>query len=58
MHFDEALSERYKSGGSTKLVSKGVRAQKLTAEGLIKFSARVSMQVCQVVTFYIPILPL
>ncbi|XP_023748497.1 uncharacterized protein LOC111896742 isoform X2 [Lactuca sativa] len=51
MHFDEALSERYKSGGSTKLVSKGVRAQKLTAEGLIKFSARVSMQVDVVKSF-------
>ncbi|XP_024993509.1 uncharacterized protein LOC112527248 isoform X2 [Cynara cardunculus var. scolymus] len=49
MHFDEALSARYKSGGSTKLVTKGVRgksaSQKLTEEGLVKFSARVAMQV-------------
>lgn len=49
LHFEEALSARYKSGGSTKLVTKGVRgksaSQKLTEEGLVKFSARVAMQV-------------
>lgn len=49
MHFDEALSARYKGGDSTKLVTKGVRgksaSEKLTEEGLVKFSARVSIQV-------------
>lgn len=48
MHFDEGLSARYK-GDSTKLVTKGVRgksaSEKLTEEGLVKFSARVSIQV-------------
>nr|GEV14748.1 hypothetical protein [Tanacetum cinerariifolium] len=47
VHFDEALSA-IQSGGSMKLVTKGVRgkiaSQKLTQEGLMKFSARVSMQ--------------
>ncbi|KAL4570212.1 hypothetical protein LXL04_025863 [Taraxacum kok-saghyz] len=55
MHFDEALSARYKIGGSTKVVTKGVRgktaSQKLTEEGLIKFSARVSMQVDVIKSF-------
>ncbi|KAI3501756.1 hypothetical protein L1887_29761 [Cichorium endivia] len=55
MHFDEALSERYKTGGSTKLVTKGIRgktaSQKLTEEGLVKFSARVSMQVDVIKSF-------
>lgn len=49
MHFDEGLSERYKGGDSTKLVTKGVRgkgaSEKLSEEGLIKFSARVTIQV-------------
>ncbi|XP_004303436.1 PREDICTED: uncharacterized protein LOC101291736 [Fragaria vesca subsp. vesca] len=51
MHFDEALSARYRGGDSTKLVTKGVRgkgksaSEKLTEEGLVKFSARVSIQV-------------
>ncbi|VVA15000.1 Hypothetical predicted protein [Prunus dulcis] len=49
MHFDEALSARYKGGDSTKLVTKGVRgksaSEKLTEEGLVKFSARVAIQV-------------
>jgi zinc finger FYVE domain-containing protein 26 len=49
MHFDEGLSARYKGGDSTKLVTKGVRgksaSEKLTEEGLVKFSARVSIQV-------------
>ncbi|XP_050366910.1 uncharacterized protein LOC126785311 isoform X2 [Argentina anserina] len=49
MHFDEALSARSKGGDSTKLVTKGVRgksaSEKLTEEGLVKFSARVSIQV-------------
>ncbi|KAJ9183451.1 hypothetical protein P3X46_007302 [Hevea brasiliensis] len=48
MHFDEGLSARYKGGESTKLVTKGVRgksaSEKLTEEGLVKFSARVSIQ--------------
>lgn len=44
LHFDEGLSARYKAGDSTKLVTKGVRG-KLTEEGLVKFSARVSIQV-------------
>lgn len=50
MHFDEALTARNKIGGSTKVVTKGIRgksaSQKLTEEGLVKFSARVAMQVC------------
>ncbi|CAL2234569.1 unnamed protein product [Prunus armeniaca] len=49
MHFDEALSARYKGGDSTKLVTKGVRgksaSEKLSEEGLVKFSARVAIQV-------------
>ncbi|XP_015874187.3 uncharacterized protein LOC107411162 isoform X1 [Ziziphus jujuba] len=49
MHFDEGLSARHKGGDSTKLVTKGVRgksaSEKLTEEGLVKFSARVSIQV-------------
>ncbi|XP_071701623.1 uncharacterized protein [Rutidosis leptorrhynchoides] len=49
MHFDEALSARHKSGASTKVVTKAVRgknaSQKLSEEGLMKFSARVAMQV-------------
>lgn len=49
MHFDEALSARYKGGDSTKLVTKGIRgksaSEKLTEEELVKFSARVSIQV-------------
>ncbi|KAJ6915056.1 hypothetical protein NC651_017130 [Populus alba x Populus x berolinensis] len=49
MHFDEGLSARYKGGDSTKVVTKGVRgksaSEKLTEEGLVKFSARVSIQV-------------
>lgn len=49
MHFDEGLSARYKVGDSTKLLSKGNRgksaSEKLTEEGLVKFSARVAIQV-------------
>lgn len=49
MHFDEGLSARYKGGESTKLITKGVRgksaSEKLTEEGLVKFSARVAIQV-------------
>ncbi|KOM31294.1 hypothetical protein LR48_Vigan01g084900 [Vigna angularis] len=49
MHFDEGLFERHKGGESTKLVTKGVRGkssfEKLTKEGLVKFSARISIQV-------------
>lgn len=49
MHFDEGLSARYKTGDSTKLVTKGIRgksaSEKLTEEGLVKFSARVAIQV-------------
>ncbi|KAF3446015.1 hypothetical protein FNV43_RR11193 [Rhamnella rubrinervis] len=49
MHFDEGLSARYKGGDSTKLVTKGIRgksaSEKLTEEGLVKFSARVSIQI-------------
>ncbi|KAH9761009.1 zinc finger FYVE domain-containing protein [Citrus sinensis] len=49
MHFDEGLSARVKGGDSTKLVTKGVRgksaSEKLSEEGLVKFSARVSIQV-------------
>ncbi|XP_030947314.1 uncharacterized protein LOC115971497 isoform X2 [Quercus lobata] len=49
MHFDEGLSARHRGGDSTKLVTKGIRgksaSEKLTEEGLVKFSARVSIQV-------------
>lgn len=50
MHFDEGLSARHKGGDSTKLVTKGAARgksafEKLTEEGLVKFSARVSIQV-------------
>lgn len=49
MHFDEALSARSKGGEYTKLVTKGVKgrtaSEKLTEEGLVKFSARVATQV-------------
>ncbi|KAL5558300.1 hypothetical protein UlMin_034511 [Ulmus minor] len=56
MHFDEGLSARYKGGDSAKLVMKGgVRgksaSEKLTEEGLVKFSARVSIQVEVVKSF-------
>ncbi|GKU87148.1 hypothetical protein SLEP1_g1595 [Rubroshorea leprosula] len=55
MHFDEGLSARYKGGESTKLVTKGVRgksaSEKLTEEELVKFSARVSIQVEVVKSF-------
>ncbi|CAI9784832.1 unnamed protein product [Fraxinus pennsylvanica] len=47
-HFDEGLSARSKVGDSTKLVTKGIRgksaSEKLTEEGLFKFSARVGIQ--------------
>ena len=49
MHFDEGLSARYKSVDSTKVVTKGIRgksaSEKLSEEGLVKFSARVAIQV-------------
>ncbi|GMP94751.1 hypothetical protein CsSME_00044082 [Camellia sinensis var. sinensis] len=55
MHFDEGLSARYKAGDSTKLVPKGIRgkspSEKLSEEGLIKFSARIAIQVDVVRSF-------
>ncbi|CAI9094379.1 OLC1v1030104C1 [Oldenlandia corymbosa var. corymbosa] len=49
MHFEEGLSARYKATDSTKVVTKGIRgksaSEKLSEEGLVKFSARVSIQV-------------
>ncbi|KAF7830212.1 Protein isoform A [Senna tora] len=55
MHFDEGLSARHKGGDSTKLVTKGLRgksaSEKLSEEGLVKFSARVSIQVEVVKSF-------
>ncbi|GAA0138325.1 hypothetical protein LIER_00090 [Lithospermum erythrorhizon] len=49
MHFEEGLSARSKAGDSTKVVTKGIRgksaSEKLSEEGLVKFSARVSIQV-------------
>ncbi|KAI9106384.1 hypothetical protein K1719_021912 [Acacia pycnantha] len=55
MHFDEGLSARHKGGVSTKLVTKGLRgksaSEKLSEEGLVKFSARVSIQVEVVKSF-------
>ncbi|KAI3468258.1 hypothetical protein Pfo_024921 [Paulownia fortunei] len=55
MHFDEGLSARYKVGDFTKLVTKGTRgktaSEKLTEEGLVKFSARVAIQMDVVRSF-------
>eukprot|EP00268_Persea_americana_P011356 TRINITY_DN1480_c0_g2_i5.p1 TRINITY_DN1480_c0_g2~~TRINITY_DN1480_c0_g2_i5.p1 ORF type:complete len:2512 (+),score=535.90 TRINITY_DN1480_c0_g2_i5:141-7676(+) len=55
MHFEEGLSARHRVGESTKLVPKAVRgrsaSEKLTEEGLIKFSARVAIQVNVVRSF-------
>ncbi|XP_058202196.1 uncharacterized protein LOC131316773 isoform X2 [Rhododendron vialii] len=55
MHFDDGLSARYKTGDSTKLVTKGIRGKsasgKLSEEGLVKFSARVAIQVDVVRSF-------
>ncbi|XP_022976078.1 uncharacterized protein LOC111476590 isoform X1 [Cucurbita maxima] len=55
MHFDEALSARYKGGDSTKPMVKGVRvrsaSEKLSEEGLVRFSARISIQVEVVKSF-------
>ncbi|KAK4420008.1 hypothetical protein Salat_2413700 [Sesamum alatum] len=55
MHFDEGLSARSKVGDSTKLVTKGIRgktaSEKLTEEGLVKFSARVAIQMDVVRSF-------
>ncbi|KAM7277130.1 hypothetical protein ACFE04_018996 [Oxalis oulophora] len=55
MHFDDALSARSKGGDSTKLITKSVRGksafEKLSEEGLVKFSARVSLQVEVVKSF-------
>lgn len=49
MHFDEALSARSRGVDSTKLVTKSLRgksaSEKLSEEGLVKFSSRVAMQV-------------
>lgn len=54
-HFEEGLSARHKAGESTKLVSKASRgksaSEKLTEEGLVKFSARVAIQVDVVRSF-------
>ncbi|KAJ0091655.1 hypothetical protein Patl1_12852 [Pistacia atlantica] len=56
IHFDDALSARYKGGDSTKLVTKGSRgksaSEKLSEEGLVKFSTRVSIQVEVVKSFH------
>ncbi|XP_057799458.1 uncharacterized protein LOC131015200 [Salvia miltiorrhiza] len=55
MHFDEGLSARSRLGDSTKLVTKGIRgktaSEKLTEEGLVKFSARVAIQINVVRSF-------
>ncbi|KAL8521988.1 hypothetical protein ACS0TY_012224 [Phlomoides rotata] len=55
MHFEEALSARSKVGDSAKLVTKGIRgktaSEKLTEEGLVKFSARVAIQIDVVRSF-------
>ncbi|KAL8090101.1 hypothetical protein AgCh_039537, partial [Apium graveolens] len=56
MHFDDGLSARSKAGDSTKLVTKGVRgksaSEKLSEEGLVKFSARLAIQVEVVKSFH------
>ncbi|KAL6985376.1 hypothetical protein U1Q18_018752 [Sarracenia purpurea var. burkii] len=55
MHFEDGLSARYKPGDSTKLATKGIRgksaSKNLTEEGLVKFSARVAIQVDVVRSF-------
>ncbi|XP_047319786.1 uncharacterized protein LOC124923854 [Impatiens glandulifera] len=55
MHFDEGLSARYRVGDLTRVVTKGSRgksaSEKLTEEGLVKFSARVAIQVDVVKSF-------
>ncbi|KAF8034628.1 hypothetical protein BT93_C0822 [Corymbia citriodora subsp. variegata] len=55
MHFDEGLSARHKGGDSTKVVTKGLRGksayEKLNEEGLVKFSARVAIQMDVVKSF-------
>ncbi|EPS72500.1 hypothetical protein M569_02257, partial [Genlisea aurea] len=55
LHFDEGLSARYKGGDSEKLVSKSMRgksaSERLTEEGLVKFTSRVSIQIDIVKTF-------
>ncbi|XP_042039127.1 uncharacterized protein LOC121784921 isoform X1 [Salvia splendens] len=55
MHFDEGLSARSRLGDSTKLVTKGIRGktakEKLSEEGLVKFSARVAIQINVVRSF-------
>lgn len=49
VHFEEGLSARHKAGDNTKVVQKAVRGKsasdKLTEEELVKFSARVAIQV-------------
>ncbi|KAG9459296.1 hypothetical protein H6P81_003804 [Aristolochia fimbriata] len=56
MHFEEGLSARHKSGDTMKLSSKSIRgksaSEKLTEEGLVKFSARVAIQVEVVRSFH------
>lgn len=48
-HFEEGLSARHRAGEALKVVSKTVRGKsasgKLSEEGLVKFSARVAIQV-------------
>ncbi|KAL3745323.1 hypothetical protein ACJRO7_014433 [Eucalyptus globulus] len=55
MHFDEGLSARHKGGDSTKVVTKGLRgksaSEKLSEEGLVKYSARVAIQMDVVKSF-------
>ncbi|XP_064990639.1 uncharacterized protein LOC135628052 isoform X1 [Musa acuminata AAA Group] len=50
IHFDEGLSARHRAAGeATRVVSKSVRgksaSEKLSEDGLVKFSARVAIQV-------------
>ncbi|KAI4380183.1 hypothetical protein MLD38_006402 [Melastoma candidum] len=58
VHFDEGLSARYKGGDATKLITKGLKgksaSEKLTEEGLVKFSARVAIQMDVVKSFNDP----
>lgn len=55
LHFDEGLSARSRLGDSTKLITKGARgktaSEKLSEEGLVKFSARVAIQVHMSISF-------
>eukprot|EP01018_Ginkgo_biloba_P037319 Gb_14991 [translate_table: standard] len=55
MHFDEGLSARHRAGEAVKNIAKAVRgksaSEKLTEEELVKFSARIGIQINVVRSF-------